>query len=429
LTATAWSDEPLAGTYDAGFKLQTADRAFSMRLTSAIQFRYTYMWFDDRVAGNEHNYSNFFMRRARLWWSGHAFDPRFTFYFHIQLEPTRTVNAHDLWLEYAFSDLLRLGVGRNKIAYGLEFLNSGFGLNLVERSLMYGETDIDFGTFDLSDDDDTPIYPGGGTARFGLTWIVPETGFATGGMTLYRSQGIQLRGRRDLPNTTSWEYQVGLWQGRSSVGLSNDDDKHLVSARFGFYPFGRIDWTLQGDGLSSPHWRLGITTSAYTASSTVNGGFTERGYNLAIENRYRGFSADLEWAVERFDYDRYSDDFEREGWRVHLGYFVIPAKLEVVTRYAEIERLKNPTRHKAVDSGLDLALVRSPEGDFVEALEERTWEVTAGVALYLNQWHQHKVILDASRLVREFAADPDAGIARAPDQVDHRLRTMVQFKF
>ena len=46
------------------------------------------------------------------------------------------------------------------------------------------------------------------------------------------------------------------------------------------------------------------------------------------------------------------------------------------------------------------------------------------------------MIVDASRLVREFAADPDAvvngeaaPIAKAPDQVDYRVRVMVQLVF
>ena len=59
------------------------------------------------------------MRRARLWFRGHAFDERFTYFVHLQLEPTRSINAHDLWLEYDLGDLLKVGVGRNKIASDL----------------------------------------------------------------------------------------------------------------------------------------------------------------------------------------------------------------------------------------------------------------------------------------------------------------------
>ncbi|NJN64711.1 MAG: hypothetical protein HC882_07415 [Acidobacteria bacterium] len=134
--AFAADEDPMAmsAKYGKGFKLTTKDKNFSMRFFSAIQLRYTMMNYEDKVSGNEVDYSNFFMRRARLWWDGNAFDPRFKYYFHLQLEPQGGVNLHDAWVSYDFNKMATLGVGRNKIAYGLEFLNSGFGLNFIERS-------------------------------------------------------------------------------------------------------------------------------------------------------------------------------------------------------------------------------------------------------------------------------------------------------
>ncbi len=38
--------------------------------------------------------------------------------------------------------------------------------------------------------------------------------------------------------------------------------------------------------------------------------------------------------------DEYAADFKRTGFRGQLGYFVLPAKLEVVARYAKIQRLR-----------------------------------------------------------------------------------------
>jgi phosphate-selective porin len=145
IATSGWAGIPddVAETYDLGFKLTTADERFSLRLWGALQLRYTYLDYDERVEGNETNYSNFYMRRARVWFAGNAFDKRFTYYLHIQLEPSNGVNLHDAWLEYNFDDLLILGAGRNKIPYGVEFINSGFGLQFVERSVFSGETDID----------------------------------------------------------------------------------------------------------------------------------------------------------------------------------------------------------------------------------------------------------------------------------------------
>jgi phosphate-selective porin OprO/OprP len=418
--------DDVAETYDLGFKFTTQDRRFSLRLWGAIQFRYTYLDYDQRVEGNDTDYSNFFMRRARVWLAGNAFDPRFSYFVHIQLENTNAVNLHDMWLEYAFSDLLVLGLGRNKIAYGSEFLTSGFGLQFVERSVFSGETDIESGL--------GPVYPGGGTWLFGLA-SEALTGFATGGMNLYRSQGVQLRGLRGSSTTPTFEYQVGVWQGRATRGTKNIDNNHLYAARVGYHPRGRIDWRFQGDDEMSQRYRVGVFASAYTQSSSWGGGFHESGCNLAIMNRYRGLSVDAEWGTERFDFDRYDDDFERAGWRAQAGYMVVPKKVELVARYAEIERLRPATYRAAIDSGL--LVPRVLDGDeFVTALERAISETTVGVNWYINQGHRHKLQVDASRLVREFGEDPDAVIDGEPapitkvaDQEDWRIRAMVQLVF
>jgi hypothetical protein len=425
-------DGKVLASYDDGFKLVTADQRFMLLLNAGIQLRYTYMDFDPEIRGNEGDYSNFYIRRARLWWRGYVFDPRITYFFNVQLEPTRTVNAHDLWISYRFSNWLNLGAGRNKIAYGLGMLNSGWGLQFVERSVMYGETDIDSRGLE----DSGPVYPGGGTERFGLYWESPDTGFATGGMNLYRSQGVQLSGAsRSLAGST-FEYQAGVWNGRGTTGLSNNDDSMLYALRVGYHPWGWIDWLRQGDGLHSTRFMLAVLVSGYWNSSSTGGGYDESGCNLALMSRYRGFSADFEWGAETFDYAEFEDDFEREGWKVDVGYFVSRGTLQAVARYAQIERLKDPSYAASMSSGLGVAEVADGSGGYRIGIERRISEVTVGFNWFINDWQQHALKLDASRLEREFAADPGAvidgqptPIARAPTQVDYRVRAMVQLYF
>ncbi|MEJ2582418.1 MAG: hypothetical protein P8127_12425, partial [Acidobacteriota bacterium] len=100
---------PLRVFYDQGFRLATSDGAFVLRLNGLLQMRYSYVDYDPLIRFNQEDYSNFFVRRARLYFSGHAGSPRFTYYFHVQLEPNQSLNANDLWIEYKFSDLIQLG--------------------------------------------------------------------------------------------------------------------------------------------------------------------------------------------------------------------------------------------------------------------------------------------------------------------------------
>ena len=420
---------PLRVSYDQGFRLATSDGAFSLRINGLLQIRYSFVDYDPMIRFNQEDYSNFFVRRARLYFSGNAGSPRFTYFIHAQLEPSQGLNANDLWIEYRFSDMLRLGAGRNKISYGLEFMNSGSALGMVERSLMYGETDIDLGSVV----NQGPRYPGGGTERFGLSWYA-VTGFATGGMTLYRSQGVQLRGQKGSDTTSTFEYQVGLWQGRSTTSISNGGKGHLVAARFGYHPWGFVDWRVVGDVTRSPRFKLALIGSIYTNSGEAVYEFDEGGYNFAAVAHYRGWSFDAEWGTESYDFDEFADDFDREGWRIAVGWYVVPRKLELRVRRAAITRLKNPTFQAANESGLGTAQVQEGEG-WIPAIEAEISETSAAVSYRLLGW-RNKLALDVSRLERSFAADPDAiidgtptPISQVPDQIDYRIRAMVQLVF
>ena len=418
----------LDNVYNKGFTWTSKDNHFSLKINGALQIRYTYMGFDDQVEGNDSNLSSFFIRRARLYFRGHAYTPRLRYFIHLQLEPVRTVNAHDLWLEYEFNDLLKLGVGRNKIAYGLEFLASGLGLDFVDRSVFSGETEIDYNP-------GASVYPGGGTERFGLTWFA-DTGFATGGLNLYRSQGIQLSGRRGSESTPTFEYQVGLWNGRSTLGFGNSTADHLVSARAGYYPWGFIDWAFQGDGEQSQHFRAGVVGSVYTSSDTTGVEFEEKGWDIGFVSRYRGFALDGEWAVEQFDLDSFESGLERRGWRLQGGYFLKPAAIELAARYAIIERLVDPSYDASAAAGLGVATLRDGHSGEIIGIEKSISEISIGLNWFIKTWHRNKLQLDVSRLTRIFVADPDAvvdgahgGITAAPDQVDYRIRVGAQLVF
>ena len=420
----------ILANYDRGFRFATKDNAFALRMNGLLQVRYTYVDYDPAIRYNQDNYSNFFVRRARLYFSGHVGSPRFTYLFHAQLEPSQGLNANDLWVEYRFSDWFQLGAGRNKISYGLEMLNSGSALGMVERSVMYGETDIDLGNASVPG----PRFPGGGTSRFGLSSSSFDTGFATGGLNLYRSQGVQLQGKKGSAATSTIEYQLGLWQGRSTNSLANSGSDHLMSLRVGYHPWGFIDWKVVGDVEESERFRLGVIGSIYVNRSDDPDNYEEGGYNIAAMARWRGWSVDVEWGAETFDYADFGDDFDREGWRLSLGWFVVPATWEIRGRYAEIQRLRRPTYRHAMDSGLGVPEVWNGD-DWTPALEAKISEITVGVSVRILGW-RNKLVFDLSRLTREFAADPDAvidgetePIAEAPDQVDHRVRAMVQLVF
>jgi hypothetical protein len=427
----AAAPEKVTVEYRNGFVLATADGAFSLRLASGLQFRYTNLQLDESVKGNETDYSAFFIRRARLWWDGHAFDPRFTYCFNLQLEPMSAVNLHDAWLQYKLSEGFAIGMGRNKIPYGAEFMASGFGLNFIDRSLMYAETDVSASAGSAG-------WPGGGTA-FSLSAENPFTGFPTGGLCLFRSQGVSATGMARSATLGTFQYEAGVWQGRNTRGGGNVGDDHLFSLRLGYYPNGWLNWTAQGDPDDTARLLVGLLVSAYsdatlhtrdaTGASVPQYRARDTGYNLSVLLRHRGLSVDLEWGTETYDLNRSIPGptvFNRGGWRAAFGYFLRPGRLEIVARYAEVRRLEDPTAEAVANSGLGFVQVWDGT-TFVEAIERALVETTLGVNVYVGQRkHQHKVFFDVSSLVREFVEHQGF---TPRHQEDCRFRSMVQVKF
>ncbi len=420
----------LKGEYKNGFRLTTEDRRFSLRLFGALQFRYTYLRYDHRIKGNEEDYSGYFTRRARLWWDGNAFSPNFTYYFHLQLEPQSAVNLHDAWIAYKVDDLLTVGLGRNKVPYGTEFLASGFTNNFVDRSILSGETDINAGG-------GFSRWPGG-NGNFATSTEHPATGFALGGFNLFRSQGVSLSGQKASKGGLTFGYDAGVWQGRDTRGSSNGANGMLYAARLHVYPFGAVNMQNEGDVEYTERFKLAFIASIYrddkmrrldAAGVAVTPYDTrDTGHDLSVVVHFRGFYAALEWAAETYEMERDlpAHTFDREAWRANLGTFVVRSRVEVVGRVAEVQRLKDPTRDAAVESGLGLVKVLNDSGGYSDALEGTLSEATVGVNFYFGEGHQHKLFIDCSRLGRSF--EPLDGFDPA-DQEDTRFRSMMQLKF
>ncbi len=74
--------------------------------------------------------------------------------------------------------------------------------------------------------------------------------------------------------------------------------------------------------------------------------------------------------------------------------------------------MKNPTYQNAVDSGLGVPEVWDGE-DWTPALEAKISEISVGASVFILGW-RNKLVVDLSRLTREFAADPEAVIDGEP---------------
>ena len=64
--------------YDKGFHFSTKDDAYALRINGGIQVRWTYVDYEPMIRYNQEDYSNFFVRRATLYFTGHVGNPKFS---------------------------------------------------------------------------------------------------------------------------------------------------------------------------------------------------------------------------------------------------------------------------------------------------------------------------------------------------------------
>ena len=429
----------LQAGYDKGFYIKTPDENFLLKTNIFVQFRYTFLDFDRKVNANNENWSNFFVRRARVFFTGNAPNKDWTYYFHIQLEPQSAVNLHDVYVTWKKYPYAQIQFGRAKIPYGLHFWQSASLLNGVERSILSGETDAD-------GKDDTRKWPGG-NANFQVSTEDSITKYPVGGFNLFRSQGVQLQGDINLFGQDGFlQYWAGVYNGRNTKGSPNLDSNPLWVGRISVNPFGKYNLLQQGDLDYSKTPKVCFLISGFSNTDRLtkyrsnttdadNDGYGDSesaiydikgtGYNIAGLFRYRGFSTDAEYGYDRLEQKRSGGYiWDRFGYRVDTGYFLIPKKFEVVARHAYVERLKDNTKEKSLSSGLGLV---SFNGGQFNAIEDNLREYTVGLNYYLHG-HNLKLSVDYSYLMRELTPAPTATVP-VDDQHDNRFRTMVQFYF
>jgi len=432
--------------WEDGFRIvdKQDEHLYYLRLRLGFQFRYTYGIFDDCILSNaEHDWSNFFLRRARLFADGNAPNRDWYYFFQVQLEPQAKVNLTDAYVRWQKLDVFRIWLGRGKIPYGLEFWQSGFAQNGVERTIFTGETDSDGKAQDVFGDKILRFWPGG-NALFPVSGHVLEgTLYPVGGMTLYRSQGVYLEGDVPVPGFGGlplFQYWAGVFNGRDTQGFANDTADMLYSLRLAYAPFGETSLTVQGDLPTSQRLKAAFLFSTYyykDEADLMYDSVTEEyvvdrydiqdyGFNLAALFRYRGFSADLEFANESFDQlgdlPDNSNDFERLGGRINLGYFLLPDRFEVVFKWAYLERIHDNDEEASLQTGL--GLVETCNGT---AVEKYLQQYTVGLNLYLHGNNQ-KIATDYSLLTRGLEA-VDPGGPNVQNQLDHRFRLMFQLFF
>ncbi len=383
--ASFQSDAVLAG-YKNGFFIGSADGDFLLRTNIDGQVRYIYNS-SDQPSGTDEDESGFVIRRARLDFRGHAFDPRLT--YRIRFNADRSDG--DLFLEYAYlgynlTDNWNIAVGQLKPQFAREESVNAFRQLAVERSYV-----ADYFTIDFSQ---------GAELTFKNDWLrafvaVHDGSYAGSSEFNADRTNIAFAGRAELLLAGNMK------QFDDFTSWSNDPFGALIGAAVD-YEIGE-----EGSGTHTPN------IIKYTADVSLEFGganFFAAFYGQHLDDNGSGGAGGLPSQL---------DGADQFGVVVQGGVFIVPDEVELFARYEWIHFDNVYYRNNGAGT----------QGGTGNLADDDLTILTAGVNYYIHK-HSAKVSVDALYTLDPVpVANSGAGLLRSSDDNQFVLRAQLQWSF
>jgi len=283
--------------YNKGFFFHTPQ--FELKISTRTQFRYTYSFFDDASASEDRG--EFTLPRTRLRLDGYAYYPwlkyKVQYDFTGQTYTTtgtatrRGPDLRDLYFDLTKNPWTCVRLGQFKAPFGIQELTSSGEQEFVDRS------------------------------------IASEV-FAPS-----RQQGAMLWG---TSFEKKWGYEVGVFNGNSRNQPRNDNDKYLWAVRIHFDPNG--EYKLSESAVDNPeqvNWTIGV---AFQNNRTdAAGELDQNSGEFFFGLKFRRLFILLDQYARTLDQTAPAPRIDQSGSLVQVGFFLVPAKIELALRYSEVD--------------------------------------------------------------------------------------------
>lgn len=299
-TDTGWGK---AG-YNKGFSFASADKQFTLKIGSRIQARYTQT---DPEVGDE--VGSFRIRRMKTSFEGLAFGD---WKYKIQAN----------W------------VGSNVVS-GVTQSSSGAVTQTRFRGAILEDAQVEFIRNPLA----VP-WIGQGKAFFGRQQLISsgrqqfvDRSIVDDRFAANRHQGIGLTG---APESKTWEYNLGVYNGNGINQETNDNDSFLYVGRAVWTPFGEVKLEESAlDYTASPRLAIGVSGFKNTTGNTPANERDITRLNAEFVFRIQGLSLTGEYYTEEND-PVVGASLDTDGYYAQVGYLFPNQKFEVAGRYAVI---------------------------------------------------------------------------------------------
>ncbi len=435
--------------YDRGFNFSFNDNAFFLKVRARTQLRYTHwernaLW---RTLGDFKNFPQFLgvfgnlrasrhegsadtfnVRRARLYFMGHLFDPDFKYFIQLAAEGNEegaspsSVQLFDWNFQFTRWRWANIWVGQYKVLFNRSQINSTASMQFAERALVMdaftasARNRRDMG-ITIQNDPSLPF-----NYYFG---VFNGTGPGTTGLGSFQSEGID-----GSDNFRARQFAVG-------ANFRNNANELMYVARLNWNILGLPGYA-EGDIAYSqaPQVSLGggvaynpavntssvvdpadpagsnfslasdlgdLTISKRQLGATGNGRLLGNGilnlltWSVDANVKYRGWSFHSEFFFRNNTLrEHVIRSIPRQlgnstGWYVQSGYYLIPRRLELAARYAYWD----------------------PD---TKASQDLIKQVDAALTYYFHSTYDHKIVLQFSTVT--MGTGGFAGGRSAPDAVN-----------
>jgi len=323
-------------------RFETPDQNYSVQIKGYLQGQFQTMFLESAP-----NTDTFRVRRARLGLSGHLYSKNVQYELEYDFSSSTLLEA---FLQLVHSDVLKFRVGQYHVPFSYEMMSSSSNLQLVERSIVNALMGIPnerepgagfVGTLA----DQRLEYSVGAFNGEGINTVNQNKGIRVAGRLMYRLMGQNRYDYSDLANSADPQAAIGF------AAMYNDTSAPFASK----------------------------VTSIATDITAKTKGFSVHGEFLFHHTKAPTFAGNDQ------------NDF---GWLVQGGYFLLPKKLEVAARAAQVN---------------------------FESFNDQG-EYTVGVNFFPFEKNTLKFQADYGFLTIQ------NGIAPGNDELDQFLRVQLQFK-
>jgi len=302
-------DAPVTVSYGSkGFEFATTDHKFSLAIGTRLQFLFTNSTYN---AGGPADTSSFRIRRAKIYFNGHALLPDLIYKVQIDLAASPILN--DAYIDWQHFNWAQVWVGQYKVPFNRQQIASTAYLQLVDRAIT-----------------DSTFSPGRDI-----------------GITLHNSASKEIV-----------EYDIGAYNGNGPNTTSNDGTGFLYVGRIVLYPLGPFSYYTEPDYEMTPSPKIGVGF-AYNLNSNAQITTTETANvktgTIDMVAKYHGVSL----IVELFQRNTNPNHTAAanivstgEGINTQASVFVVPRRVEISGRYAWI----NPDKQVAHDDQMEVGV-------------------------------------------------------------------------